>query len=299
MTSIGKLLLILCLCLGFNIKAQTVNTEWATKINQTFAGIDKNRIPHSLLRDYAMEFTDLSIYNGTLSDTNYVSRGKLKSIYNTLVMARVNPTVTSLINPKLFDQNWNNLRRQDTIVLSGLYYKYSQFKPDAYPDYITVTNDKLYDKYVNGIWQNPYETKEVFAITAPITRFKGLTVDVTLPQSLWYTNQGSTVQSIAIDFDNGNGYVTMPFDYTYNLQYTEKGIYDWTYKLTLTNGQVLYSRSRIIIEKTLYDTVSTQNIMKRTINEPCDINEFGIDQVEFVGTQNYLGQTNTATIVDR
>lgn len=136
----------------------------------------------------------------------------------------------------------------------------------------------------------------MFAITAPITRFKGLTVDVKLPQSLWYTNQGNTVQSIAIDFDNGNGYVTMPFNTTYKLQYVEEGIYDWTYKLTLTNGQVLYSRSRIIIEKTLYDTVSTQHIMKRTINEPCAINEFGIDQVEFVGTQNYLGQSNTATI---
>ena len=67
---------------------------------------------------------------------------------------------------------------------------------------------------------------------------------------LWYTNQGSTVQSIAIDFDNGNGYVTMPFNATHNLQYTEEGIYDWTYKLTLTNGQILYSRSRIIIEET-------------------------------------------------
>jgi hypothetical protein len=64
MTSIGKVLLILCLCFGFNVKAQTINTEWATKINQTFAGIDKNRVPHSLLRDYAMEFIDLSIYNG-------------------------------------------------------------------------------------------------------------------------------------------------------------------------------------------------------------------------------------------
>lgn len=296
MTSIGKFLLILSLCLGFNSKAQTINTEWATKINQTFAGIDKNRVPHSLLRDYAMEFTDLSMYNGTLTDTNYVSRGKLKSIYNTLVMSRVKSTVSSLINPKIFDQNWNNLRAKNTIVLSGLYYKYSQFKANAYPSLLTVSNNKLYDKYVNGVWQNPYEIKQVFAITAPITRFKGLTVDVKLPQSLWYTNQVSAIQNIAIDFDNGNGYVTMPFNSTYNLQYTEEGIYDWTYKLTLTNGQILYSRSRIIIEKTLYDTVSTQHIMKRTINEPCATNEFGIDQVEFVGTQNYLGQTNTATI---
>jgi len=245
-----RCIILWVLCISFNTNAQTINTEWATKINQTFAGVDKSRVPHSLLKDYAMEFTDLSMYNGTLNDTNYVSRGKLKSIYNTLVMARVNTSVTSLINPKIFDQNWNNLRAENTIVLSGLYYKYSQFKANANPNYITVSNNKLYDKYVHGVWQNPYETKQVFAITSPITRFKGLTVNVKLPQSLWYTNQSTMVQSIAVDFGNGNGYVNMPFGANYQLQYADEGIYDWTYKLTLTNGQVLYNRSRIIIEKT-------------------------------------------------
>ncbi|MFD1015465.1 hypothetical protein [Winogradskyella rapida] len=104
------------------------------------------------------------------------------------------------------------------------------------------------------------------------------------------------MQSIAIDFGNGSGYINMPFDGNYQLQYTEEGIYDWTYKLTLTNGQILYSQSRMIFEETLYDAVSQSTIMKRAISEPCSVNDLGIDQVEFVGTQNYLGQTNTATI---
>ena len=190
-TLFSRFTIALCLCFCLHVKSQTINTEWATKINQTFAGIDKDRIPHSLLRDYAMEFTDLSNYNGTLSDTNYVSRGSLKSIYNTLVMARVKPTVTSLVSPSVFRQNWNNLRLENTLVISGLYYKYSQFKADAYPNYITVSNNNLYDKYKSGVWQNPYEEKQVFAMTTPITKFKGLTIDVQLPQSLWYTNQPS------------------------------------------------------------------------------------------------------------
>ncbi|TXD81044.1 hypothetical protein ESY86_19495 [Subsaximicrobium wynnwilliamsii] len=249
-TLFSRFAIALGLCFALNVKGQTVNTEWATKINQTFAGIDKDRIPHSLLRDYAMEFTDLSNYNGTLSDTNYVSRGALKSIYNTLVMARVKPTVTSLVSPSVFRQNWNNLRQENTLVISGLYYKYSQLKSNAYPNFITVSNNKLYDKYVNGVWQNPYEVKQVFAMTTPITKFKGLTIDVQLPQSLWYTNQASSVQNIAIDFDNGAGYINMPFGGSYQLQYTEEGIYDWTYKLTLTNGQILYSQSRVIFEET-------------------------------------------------
>ncbi len=134
--------------------------------------------------------------------------------------------------------------------MSGLYYKYSQFKSNAYPSYITVSNNKFFDKFVNGVWQNPYEEKQVFAITTPILKYKGLKTNVKLPQALWYTNQASSVQSIAIDFDNGLGYVAMPFNGNYVLQYTQEGVKNWKYKLTLTNGQILYCQSRMIFEKT-------------------------------------------------
>ncbi len=288
-----KFLFVMALAIFSVAKAQTVNTEWATKINQTFAGIDKNKVPHSLLRDYAMEFTNLAAYNGVLTDTGYVSKGTLTSIYNTLLMARVKTNVTGLVSPTLFKKNWDNLRQKNTIVLSGLYYKYSQFKSNAYPSFVTVSNNKFYDKYVSGIWQNPYEEKQVFAITPPIVKYKGLKITVKLPQTLWYSNQ-NTVQSIAIDFDNGAGYTTIPFNGTYNLQYAQEGVKNWKYKLTLTNGQVLYSQSRIIFEGTLYDAPNAS--LQRTINQPCSQNESGIDQVEFVGTQLYMGTKNTATL---
>lgn len=205
-----KFFLVMALAIFSTAKAQTVNTEWATKINQTFAGIDKNKVPHSLLKDYAMEFTNLAAYNGVLTDTSYVNKGTLTSIYNTLLMARVKTNVTGLVSPALFRQNWNNLRQKNTIVLSGLYYKYSQFKANANPSLLTVSNNKYFDKFVNGVWQNPYDEKQVFAITTPIIKYKGLKTTVKFPQALWYTNQGSSVQSIAVDFDNGTGYTIIP-----------------------------------------------------------------------------------------
>ncbi len=289
-----KFFLVMTLTIFSVAKAQTVNTEWATKINQTFAGIDKNKVPHSLLRDYAMEFTDLAAYNGMLTDTSYVSKGTLTSIYNTLLMARVKTNVTGLVSPSLFKQNWNNLRQKNAIVLSGLYYKYSQFKSNAYPNFVTVTNNTFYDKYVSGVWQNPYEEKQVFAITTPIIKYKGLKTTVKLPLTLWYTNQGTAVQSIAVDFDNGAGYIAISFNTSYTLQYTQEGVKNWKYKLTLTNGQILYSQSRIIFEGSLYDVPNTT--LQRTINQTCSQNASGIDQVEFVGTQLYLGTKNTATL---
>lgn len=248
---ITKIIIAICavqLCCTPLLKAQTVSTVYATQINSAFAGVDKSKVPHQLLKDYAMEFTELAAYNGVLTDTNYVQKSAFKSIYNTLFMARVQP-VPSLIDPANFNTNWDNLRAKNKIVLSGLYYKYSKLKDNAYPNFITVSNNKLYDKYINGVWQNPYETKSVFAIAAPITIYKSLTVDVELPASLWYTNQSNTVQSIAIDFGDGNGYQTMTFGQTKTVTYNQPDVYDWRYKLTLNNNQVLYSQSKLIITK--------------------------------------------------
>lgn len=121
-------------------------------------------------------------------------------------MARTQATVTGLISPTAFKTNWDNLRQPDKIVLSGLYYKYSKFRPDAYPNFLVNNNGIITDKYANGLWQNPYTDQQVFAIAAPILIYKGLSLEVTLPASLWYTNQAAAVQSIAIDFNDGAGY---------------------------------------------------------------------------------------------
>jgi hypothetical protein len=92
--------------------------------------------------------------------------------------------------------------------------------------------------------------QQVFAISSPIIKYKGLSVDVKLPQSLWYSNQVGKIQSIAIDFGKNEGFIEMPFEQVYMLRYERKGIYNWIYKMTLIDGQVLYSHSKMIFDET-------------------------------------------------
>ncbi|WP_046758675.1 T9SS type A sorting domain-containing protein [Kordia jejudonensis] len=287
-------LVLFCLSVFTTSTAQTIHTEYAARINQVFAGIDKNRVPHHLLIDYAMEFAELAAYDGTITSDNIVHRGTYTAIYNTLLMARVQTNVPDLVHPTTFKTNWDHLRKRDTIALSGLYYTYSKLKADAYPNSLTVSNGRYYDKFFKGTWRNPYEEKQVFAMAAPILKYKKLTLTATLPASLWYTNQASTVQNIAVDFGDGNGYQNMTFGQYKTISYAQAGLYEWNYKLTLTNNQVLYAHSKIHIE--VAGRTSTPNLAERTIDEPCAINALGIDEVEFVGTQTYLGQRNTATL---
>ncbi len=169
-----KAVALLLLCLGsfFYLTAQTVNTTFATQINNTLSGLDKSKIPNKLLKDQAMEFAELGAYNGTLTADNIVHRGNYAALYNTLLMARVQSGVPGLYTPQQFEDRWDSRREANKMVLSGMYYKYSKLKENAYPNYVNVSNNVLSDKYVNGVWQNPYEEKEVFVLAPPILKFK-------------------------------------------------------------------------------------------------------------------------------
>ncbi|MGK4568406.1 hypothetical protein [Flavobacterium sp. 3HN19-14] len=289
-----KGLILLSLLAVSLARAQTVDTSYKNQINATLAGLSKTRVPNKLLINQAMEFAELSDYSGSFTSTNWATSGKLTSIYNTLVMARVNPKVLGMENPEWFKSNWNNLRSPGKIVLSGLYYKYSKIKPDAYPDYLVNNNGVVTDKFVNGVWQNPYVDQHVFAIAAPILVYKKLSMKVVLPESLWYTNQASTIQSIAIDFGDGLGYQTMTLGQLKTITYTASGVYEWKYRLKLTNLQILYSHSKIKIDAPestpQRQAASSGQVTNATAYCP------DVDSISFQGTRNYLNIANSATL---
>jgi hypothetical protein len=302
------LTLLFLLAISFS-QSQTINTTYKTSINAKFAGLDKTKVPTKLLINQAMEFAELADYAGAMSATNFTTKGKFTNIYNTLLMSRVNATVTGLINPNTFKTNWENLRAPNKIVLSGLYYKYNKFKNDAYPNFLVNNNDVITDKYVNGLWQNPYIDQQVFAIASPILIYNSLSLQVTLPASLWYTNQATSVQSIAIDFGNGAGYQTMTLGQVRTINYTASGTYEWKYKLILTNAQILYSHSKLKIDIPVLDTAptnpnsSTQAIQSNgtllasqaIINPPAS-SCADVAVIPFTGTRQYLGAANSATL---
>lgn len=73
-THLVKMLFVAVLCLGLSnyLKAQyivgnkEVDTTFNTKMNYVFGNMDKTHVPFGLLKDYAMEFTNLKSYDGTV-----------------------------------------------------------------------------------------------------------------------------------------------------------------------------------------------------------------------------------------
>jgi len=239
------------LLLGVFIYAQEhhheINTEFKELMDATFVSLEKNRVPHGILLDFGMEFTNVQAFNGMLTDSTYTDATTLKQIYNTLLMSRIVEDEQSFVTPEQFSQNWQNNRSSEHIALSGIYYKYSAFAEDAYPERLHYEGGQFADKYEGETWLDPYEEKQTFAVAPPILWYKGLSFDVLLPQEIFYSNTTEDIAYIEADFDDGQGYRELPFNEAITVQYEEEGNKIWKYRVVLNNEEVLYAQSKIKI----------------------------------------------------
>jgi hypothetical protein len=231
----------------------TSDTSFNSQMNLAFAHLEKNRVPYGILLDYGMEFTGLSAYNGlTLADSAKTTYGTVLDIYNTLASSIIHTNAGSFYHPIYIDSLWQSMRAPGVITLGGLFYNYSQFRPDAVSsNLITITANQVYDKYVGAVWQNPYQTQQVFAVSPSTNWYNSngsYSVQVKFPASLWLSNAGGTVSSIAVDFGDGNGYRTITLDQVLTVSYANGGQKNWIFKLNLTGGGMLQSQTSLKLD---------------------------------------------------
>lgn len=203
-------------------------------------------------------------------------------------MAQIREGVPGMFSPEEFRDRWNKERKLQNmdngaiphIVLSGLYFKYSALDKDALEEgRIMVEGKQLYDVYKNGQWQNPYEEREVFAVTTPVMAVKGLEIDVSLPQNLFYTNVGEEGE-LSIDFADGNGYQKISFKEVKRIKYHKEGIYNWRFRLSLENGQKHYAHTYFALEAYV----------------PIPPGECEGESIKITATKQYLGVAGSATL---
>ena len=285
----------------FSVAQQVNNTEFNTKTLQVFQNLDKNRVPHGILLDFGMEFTNLQAFNGTLTDSTYTNSQTMSDIYKTLLMCRVRSNVTTgFITPQEYATRWYSQRTKGIITLSGQYFKYNRFADNAFPNKINYSNNQFSDKFVGSVWQNPYEEKQLFAMTTSIAKYKGLNFQVKLPSNLFLTNYPATIQNIQVDFADGLGYRIVAQNQLVNVNYIQANIYTWKYKITLTNGQTLLSHSKIEIEdglKTRDFTSPTTALTAQTTTATVDLSAYAKTTV--TATTQYNGLHGSATVYIR
>ncbi|WP_223605692.1 T9SS type A sorting domain-containing protein [Chryseobacterium sp. OSA05B] len=241
-------------------------------LQSVFANLEKDRIPNGLLLDAAIEFANLKKYDGTMPDSSYTSSKLVADIYNTVLMSRLSANATITHTSDALVSQWKAEQQMDIIPLGGVFYKYSQFSQATQqnaqntgdPGTLTVTNGTVQDKYVNGVWQNPYEEKYVLALSPSVSSHNKLNFKIKLPNNLFLTNQTSQIQKIEYKLSDQLPYEILPYNQLINVSYAALGTYHWTFKVTLNSGEVLYTHTQFTVNGDMGKYVDTAMESKNT-----------------------------------
>lgn len=291
----------------------SMDTSFTAQMNYIYANLNKDSIPTGILLNRAMDFVNVAAYNGVgLADSTKTNYGTVMGIYNTLatgMMSAKAATAGTFYHPVYVDSILQTIRTAGTITLTGLYYQYAAFLPNAVSsNLITVSNNQLHDNYVNGVWQNPYQKQNVFAVSPSINKYNSLgtySLSVVLPAALWLTNSATSVNSITANFGDGAGFRTVTPGQSLSLSYSSGGTKTWIFDLNLVNGTVLQSQTDITLDSVLTTTASTIN--KRFTSGLCSINAIKKFNYNFhygdlpyhtypiVSNATYAGDTKPAT----
>lgn len=207
--------LIFFFCTIGTVKAQTfippsfaeIDNNHRNYVNNVFGALEKNRVPTGLLVDYGFDFTDPQIYNGSvLVDSTLMEQGIYSDLYKTIFTSRFNTNANNLVHPSIYDSLCYIARQREVITLSGLFFKYNAIDPNAQANgKMQTVNGQLKDKYVNGVWQNPYQEFNTVAISPSVIRYKLTYCSVVLPANLFLTNRSSEISTIQFDAADGQG----------------------------------------------------------------------------------------------
>ncbi len=232
-----------------SIRGQETDTTYAARMNYIFQHLDKAKVPFGLLKDVALEMAELNYYKGTvLQDSNRVFVDNWNDIYLTLATARIHPNTAFIFpHPQKVDSIWFAKRKPGQITLAGLYYQYSRFSDDG-ANKVTILNDQIYDKYVNGVWQNPYTVESVMAFAPATIEYNALNLQFLLPAELWLSNQIAQVSAIQLDAGDGLGFRILQPGISLPVQYYTNGSKELKFKIILNDNSVLQSHSIIHIQ---------------------------------------------------
>lgn len=248
-----------------------------------FSGLEKQRVPYGILLDKSLVFDDITKFSGVyrephLRDT--VDGDRVLQIATTLSLAKMDTEDDGIIvPPQDVEELWEAYQLSDKVVLSGIYYKYARFKNDESEPLIEREGQVFYDKYLAGIWQNPYEVKQSFIVAPVKNQIKSLSVNVQFPKDLWWTNMGDSIRGISIDFGTGEGFKAVDLGGELTVNFPESSSYLWRVKMDLVDGSSLYSQSQV-------------NVVSRYLVLDCT----DINRIDFQGSRPYLNTANRAIL---
>ncbi|MGV4459942.1 hypothetical protein ACQ1Q5_00235 [Ornithobacterium rhinotracheale] len=230
--------------------------EFRDQMKHVFEHVKANDVPTGYLLDFGLETIDLSLFNGKLTNENFT---------NSMVVGKVNSTISSSQLPNkrpkralvykdpyapVLMQKWeekvdnqiNNESIDGNITIAGVLFEYNKFINDEEEakKYIDIRNDQIYIKDKT----KAFEQKRVFVMSPSIHLSDYLDFNIEFNNELLESNLD--IKSIELNANDGKGFINLPLhgNKVIKITYPKKGDYEWIYKATLSNGDILFSHSK-------------------------------------------------------
>lgn len=216
-----------------------------TDLDAMFSGLDMSRVPTGYLRDYAFEHVDFDYYDGTsLTDTNYVDPKALEEILNAVNSAAVDNT--HLIDVDSYMTAFSS-HTSGQVYCSAALYKYNYIVADALTNNkISYEDDVVSDKFISGIWQNPYAEKYIAGVALDQLTVYGTSVTFNFASSDYHSNVSGA--SMSFDAGDGQGFRTVTLGTPIYVSYSDYGEVEVKFRFTITGGITINTHSLIIVE---------------------------------------------------
>lgn len=261
----------ICTCLISNAQeSKNVQREFSEKAAFPFQQLERHRVPHGILENYALGLTEITLYDGVVRDTNLIDIQVFSNIFRELHSGRIHTSSEEdFVSMEDYAKRWVNYRTaynsadndEKTMVLGGLLYNYSMITSDALSEgRITFEGNQFRDVYTNGEWQNPYKEAVAVAVSTPVHTVTTDKFHVVLPRDMFLGNAADNIESMTIDFGNGENPKSIAFDEPVEMEYAAAGSYIWKVKIRMDNGWDFWTRIPIeVIERIRKQNVRIDN----------------------------------------
>ena len=223
--------------------AQSVQSGIGSALESMFENmaLSSSRVPTGYLLDRAVEFTDISLYNGaSLTADNYSDI----TIYRNAVFAMNSARVNSAAVAYDADLVTDSLADTSAVNLGIALFNYNYIVSNALTDnLISYQNGKVYDVISGGVLLNPFSTSRLF-IFAPS---RPLITDTQVRYKFSLSNIVGNLSPTLIEFDagNGSGYQTIGNTFNSVISYSSVGEKELKMRVTLSGGITLEAHSKI------------------------------------------------------
>lgn len=227
----------------------TENEVVRASLDKMFMNLDKSKVPTGLLLDYAIDIVDFDKYDGReLTDSNYVSLSILENILRSVNSASVTSTLPVANIETLTD---NPLVSSNVNIFLAL-FKYNYIKANVIEDGLLTydeSTEQVSDRYIDGIWQNPYGENYIAAFAPSSAISPSLNVEFTFSSSNIKSNV-SEDYSVQFDAGDGVGFRTVNVSDVLNVNYPESGLKELRMRIAL-GDKLLELHSQIYVEKSI------------------------------------------------